>query len=332
MIKLDRIKMIIPEYLYEGIETEGIVKSHQLSESNEVLGDGEILRFHRSTFPIGLTEGFLKIGVGCFFDFTGMILGEDYPQLIHARNIRNVLSSILKERLIGYDLDEIIESSEILIVDVTRDFHSQLPIMDTLASLGLIRHPKFHTLPWDTAITYLERQKKGKRKLKFYDKEKELRSKRKYLDTYGRDKMLTAFKDTIRMEYSLCTRKALKKYFPQTNGTITLKSVLESQANPLSDIFSTITEGITEEPIPLPIPPTIAKTEKQLGQQAILDLHGMNIHRVRSFLQQKSRGNISRKLREYKDLLHQMMNIRVYEEGGYGHLSRLRKLLEKDAE
>ena len=332
MIKLDRIRMLIPYYCFEGVEQKDGTEALLLFEDRPMVYDELLWTFNKRQLPVGVNEMRVIYKKGLRIDITAKVLGKEYPQLLHSGTIRHALNTTLKGRLIGYDLDQIIQHSEVYLLHVTRDLHQQVSVAETLMVLSHVHHRKFNTVPYDSNIVYTERAKKRARRLSIYDKQMELKRQRKFLAINGKEYMLQAFQDTLRIELELKKKPILRKYFQEVNGVITLLSVLKSQSNPIADTFSEIVADVKEDAEEIPLPGTISKIEKLFGQMTIVKNEGYDINRIRYLVYQNSGGNPSRKMLEYTNLVKKMMNIRVYEQGGYSHIARLRKVLEEDAE
>ena len=180
-------------------------------------------------------------------EFTGKILGDDYPQLINQNNIHVCLDHINQLGFCNLDIDKILTDAEVVKADVALDIH--YPNCNELSSAiraSVCNFKKYLTrnISDNLIIEKNVTTKSYKQRLTIYDKEAELQraSNRKFMDTLAdRKKLQDYFKDKVRFELNLNSKEQLRRALniPDTS----LNSVLDSDANP---IWSMLDKALVE--------------------------------------------------------------------------------------
>lgn len=197
---------------------------------------------YKQTKPFMLT---IKVNYGMpevFIEFTGKVLGKQYPQLISLDTIRQCLENINAIGICTIDIDRFLEDSEVCACDVTTDVECK----DIVKMCSYMRnHISSYRL-------YVPRQlrngnftinknvttKTSMKKLTIYDKEKEIQraENKDFRDTYGIS--AADFHNKCRFELNLNSKEQIREAL-KINDT-SLMSVLHSTATPISDFVDDI--------------------------------------------------------------------------------------------
>lgn len=170
-------------------------------------------------------------------EFTGKILGDDYPQLINKENIHVCFDHINKLGFCNLYIDKILTDAEVVKADVTLDIH--YPNCNELSSAirANVNNYKKYLVRNTGSNLIIEKNvttKPYKQRLTIYDKGVELQcaKNRKFIDSLDDNvKLQDYFKDKIRFELNLNSKEQLRRALniPDTS----LNSVLGSAANPI---------------------------------------------------------------------------------------------------
>lgn len=174
-------------------------------------------------------------------EFTGKILGDDYPQLINQNNIHICLDHINQLGFCNLNIDKILTDGEVVKADVCCDviYPDNRELSQRIrASIGNYRKYLARNVG-DNLIVEKNVSTKGyQRRLTIYNKEQEMKraSNRKFLDCVGdKDKLLEQFKGRVRFELNLNSKEQLRKALKISDTYIA--SVLSSDANPIWDVL-----------------------------------------------------------------------------------------------
>ena len=187
----------------------------------------------------------IKINYGMpevFIEFTGKVLGKQYPQLISLDTIRQCFENINALGICTLDIDSLINDSVVTSCDVTTDVNCTdvkkicSYIRNNVSSYRLYT-PRQHR-NGNFTITKNVTSKTSMKKLTIYDKEKEMsRDKnRTFRNTYGIDD--TDFQGKCRFELTLNSQAQIRDALHIADTS--LLSVLRSAASPISDFVDEI--------------------------------------------------------------------------------------------
>ena len=177
-----------------------------------------------------------------FIEFTGKVLGKQYPQLISLKTIRKCFENINALGICTFDIDNLINDSVVYSCDVTTDVKCDdikgmcSYIRNNLSSYRLYT-PRQHR-NGNFTVTKNVTSKTAMKKLTIYNKEKEMnragnKTFRNLYDIDGND-----FQGKCRFELSLNSLEQMRDalHIKDTN----LMLVLQSTANPISDFMDRI--------------------------------------------------------------------------------------------
>lgn len=177
-----------------------------------------------------------------FIEFTGKVLGKQYPQLISLDTIRQCLENINAMGICSIDIDGFLEDSEVCACDVTTDVECKDIVKmcsymrNHVSSYRLytprqLRNGNFTINKNVTTKTYMK-------KLTIYDKEQEIQraENKEFRDTYGI--AAADFHNKCRFELNLNSKEQIRDSLKIRDTS--LMSVLHSTATPISDFVNDI--------------------------------------------------------------------------------------------
>lgn len=233
MIKFDKLKIV------SNIENISNIKEN---EFKSIIKDGVIHEFKysiQSPYSLYIEADYIEREL--VIEFSGKILKDDYPNLIHRDNIHICLRNINELRLCSLDVEGILADGIIVKADICQDV-----VCDDCKSLnenlraGVKNFKKFlvRNIGDNFVIEKNVLTKGYKRRLTIYDKEREMQraSNRKFLEEVeDKDLLLSAFKDKIRFEMNLNTKEQLRQTLNIADTSI--YSVLNNTATPIWDFL-----------------------------------------------------------------------------------------------
>ena len=179
-------------------------------------------------------------------EFTGKILGHDYPKLISIDNIRDCFRNIEASGFCTFDMD-LIMASTVVSCDVTKD----VPCADIRKLQSYIRS---HISNYDRYVCralkngniVLEKNvttKRIKKRMTIYDKEKEMKKPENlsFMESGG---LTDEFSGLCRFEINLNTKEQIRRALRiEDTGLMT---VLASTANPIKEFIEEAVRHDTE--------------------------------------------------------------------------------------
>lgn len=175
-------------------------------------------------------------------EFTGKILLDKYPSLINRDNIKDCLSEINKLDICSLDTDAIIQDSEVVKCDVTKDVEFEY-IDKILKNIrpNIANHNKWKDKPYrgkeGITLENIAKTPKYKKRLIIYDKAKELISanNNEFLSACSNsEKIISYFKNKIRFELNINTMEQIRQLLNVPNNN--LITVLNSCSNPILSV------------------------------------------------------------------------------------------------
>lgn len=236
MVTLDRIKILTEKKYITKMDsnvTTRILKNNI----------GTAIRYSHKK-PYSIYMNYSLQDNACIIEFSSKVLLERYPELINKNNIHQCLQNFENIGFCKIDIDSIMNDSELLTCDITRDI-SGIIHPDRLAMKScLINHNKFRVQKYGNSGYSVDKMvKTSNRKLRIiiYDKGKELQKKTnaEFLAMLkDMDNLLAYFDGKFRVEANINTKEQIRQLF-QTESTYLL-DVLNSQANPLLTLFDEV--------------------------------------------------------------------------------------------
>ena len=258
MVTLDRIKILTDKKHITKMDsnvTTTILKNNI----------GTALRYsHKKPFNIYMNYSLQDNA--CIIEFSSKVLLERYPELINKNNIHQCLQNFENIGFCKIDIDSIINDSELLTCDITRDI-SGIIHPDRLAMKSCLKsHNKFRVQKYGNSGYSVDKMvKTSNRKLRIiiYDKGKEFRKKAnaEFLSMVNeKEAMLAYFDGKFRVEANVNTKEQVRQLF--LTETTNLLDVLNSPANPLLTLFDdvfTFPEEADQKNLSIPAPLSFPK-------------------------------------------------------------------------
>lgn len=229
MIKFDKLKIVssienisnINENEFQSIVKDGIIKEQKFSI--------------QSPYSLYIEADFLEREL--ILEFSGKILKDDYPELIHVYNIHTCLNNINELGLCTLDVDGILNDGEVVKADVCRDVDCMDCATLTQSLRVSVKNFKKYLVRSINDNFVIEKNvqtKSCKRRLTVYDKEKELQkaSNRRFISSLNNPEMvLDNFRRKVRFEMNLNNKEQIRKSLNIADTSIS--SVLNTPATPI---------------------------------------------------------------------------------------------------
>ena len=232
MIKFDRLKLITS---IDNIE----ILSDELFQNNYKGGNLYSARYQQKT-PFNLSVEVNYEKREAIIEFSGKILGENYPQLISIDTISECFKRINDLGFCRID-PVMMMDAEVVSCDVTQDVIVE-DFSDMIKFIkGNIGNYKAYSckLPRTGSLT-IEKNVvsiKNKKRLIIYDKEKEMNTKNN-AEYVTENKLDGMFDDTCRFEMNLRSKEQIRQALKIKDTS--LRSVLSSTANPIKDFLEEV--------------------------------------------------------------------------------------------
>ena len=233
MLKFDKLKIVssienvscINEFEFQSIIKDGVIQEQKYSI--------------QSPYSLYIEADYQKREL--ILEFSGKILKDDYPNLIHRNNIHLCLSNINDLGLCKLDIDGILADGEIVKADVCQDVeYADCKALTEKLRAGVGNFKKYLVRNiGDNFVIEKNVQTKGyKRRLTIYDKAKEIQkaNNRSFLSTLDNPQLLLDYFDgKIRFELNLNSKEQIRKSLNIYDTSI--GAVLNSTATPIWDML-----------------------------------------------------------------------------------------------
>lgn len=234
-------------------------------------------------------------------EFTGKILGSDYPKLISMNTIRQCFQAINSIGIVTLDV-EVMMDADVVKCDVTKDIHSDdVPKLTNYVRQHISNYQKYICRKLRNNNLVVEKNvvtRKMKKRMTIYDKGKEMQKveNQRFVEAYGLE---GAFDGICRFELNLNSKEQIRNALGSSNTK--LQSVLSSNANPITDFLDEVI-GSTPEP-------TSMTDKKSYVTMLVLKDCDYDLEKVEAKMRQfyTSRGtNINVIMQPYRQMMEQM--------------------------
>ena len=261
--------------------------------------------------PLGMKDIVLNQTQGyATLEMSAKILKENYFKLINGNTIENVFENVNASGLIQLDVNNVIETADVLRCDVTTDLHTK-DIKQHLRSLSVFRlNQKYECKMFPSSIAFNRNvATKGLKEYQtFYCKETDMRRKDAELLKYV---SIDEAKNVLRCESRYANFQQLRTAAETTD--LSLLSILQSEANPNLKLFNRITQDIEvsdytniqnfKQLIDMKQTFKHRDIQKEIAMFSILKMCNYDIELVKVYLATNSTANNSRLLRQFKSRL-----------------------------
>lgn len=240
MLRFDKLKIV------SGIENISDINENVFQS---VIKDGKIQeqKFSiQSPYSLYIEADYIEREL--VIEFSGKILKDDYPSLIHRDNIHICLGNINELGLCSLDVESILADGVVVKADVCQDVDcADCKALTQSLRAGVKNFKKYLVRNiGDNFVIEKNVQTKGnKRRLTIYDKEKELQKagNRSFISSLDNPQLLLDyFNGKIRFEMNLNSKEQLRQTLNIADTSIA--SVLNSPATPIWDFLDgAITDG-----------------------------------------------------------------------------------------
>lgn len=234
-------------------------------------------------------------------EFTGKILGSDYPKLISMTTIRQCFQAINSTGIVTLDV-EVMMDADVVKCDVTKDIPTDdVPKLTNYVRQHISSYQKYICRRLRNNNLVVEKNvvtRKTKKRMTIYDKGKEMQKveNQRFVEAYGLE---GAFDGICRFELNLNSKEQIRNALGSSNTK--LQTVLSSDANPITDFLDEVI-GSTPEP-------TSMTDKKSYVTMLVLKDCDYDLEKVEAKMRQfyTSRGtNINVIMQPYRQMMEQM--------------------------
>ena len=234
-------------------------------------------------------------------EFTGKVLGKDYPKLISLNTIHQCFQAINSMGFITLDIDVMMDA-DVVKCDVTKDIqYDDIPSLTTYVRNHTSSYQRYICRKLRNNNLVVEKNvvtRKMKKRMTIYDKGKEMQKveNQRFVEAYGLE---GAFDGICRFELNLNSKEQIRNALGSSNTK--LQSVLSSNANPITDFLDEVI-GSTPEP-------TSMTDKKSYVTMLVLKDCDYDLEKVEAKMRQfyTSRGtNINVIMQPYRQMMEQM--------------------------
>lgn len=234
-------------------------------------------------------------------EFTGKVLGSDYPKLISMDTIQQCFQAINSLGIITLDIDAMMDA-EVVKCDVTKDIRfDDIPSLTNYVRQHISNYHRYVCRRLRNNNLVVEKNvtsRKTKKRMTIYDKGKEMlkMENRRFSEAYGLE---GAFDGICRFELNLNTKEQIRNSL--AIGSTKLQEVLSSNANPIADFLDDVIED--------DVLPSSMTDRKTYVTMLILKDCDYDLEKVEAKMRQlyPSRGsNISTIMQPYRQMMEQL--------------------------
>jgi hypothetical protein len=259
------------------------------------------LKFHQEV-PFSL---YIEVDYGAdelVLEFTGKVLGNEYPKLISMDTIKQCFSNINNMGICSLDIDAIMENAEVVKCDVTQDVCcSDISALTAFISSNVTNYKEYIARPLRNGNFVVEKNvttRGYKKRLTIYNKQKEMNKQEniRYMTEYTIP--TNTFDNVCRFEINLNSTAQIRKALGISDTS--LQSVLTATKNPIRDFLDDV---VAESDYTIPL------TDKQSYITAlVLKDCDYDIHKVEVKMRQLyAKGtNLTKVMRPYREALNRM--------------------------
>lgn len=234
-------------------------------------------------------------------EFTGKILGNDYPRLICRDTIEKCLDTIKRLKIVDFDTQSIIHQSDVLKCDVTKDVSiSDFSEIISYLKMHLSNHDRWEIAKYHNGVVLKNKAstERHKRRIVIYDKSQELQmadNRDFLLSLSDKESVIAYFRDKVRFERNLNTKAEIREALNISDTC--LKHVLGSEATPLVELLY--------KAVPPPRETSVITCLKDIETQAVLEKYDYDLAKVEAVFRGHKSPNtrISKIMKRYRECL-----------------------------
>ncbi|MCM0207404.1 hypothetical protein J8L09_16240 [Bacteroides fragilis] len=240
MIQFDKLKIVTNIRYISNINKELFIEN---KKGNEIL----YYKYKQKT-PYNLIIIVNYFQNELVIEFTSKILKDKFIELINKDNIKECISNINQLNICQLDVDDIINNSEVVKCDITKDIiYDNINEITEYININRSNYQKWNCKNLNNGLILenIAATPRNKKRITIYNKEKEIKKSENipYLNILSdKNKVFEYFKNKIRFELNINTKIQIRKLLSISNNN--LLDVLSSNENPIITIFD---EAITSK-------------------------------------------------------------------------------------
>lgn len=247
LLQFDTIKILFPRLLISDLDTKALEQA--------IDAKGKLIYYKRNIAP-----GLITVRVGAkeiALEISAKILKADYPKLISAYTIEQVLFNAETLLPFTFDVHEALSQAHVVKAHQTRDLTlKQLFATYAVPLTQLHVGREYRLKPYkDETVTFIQNttglEDEYREYFTLYDKAKEYKrntnANAAYRETLTKEEKVSVsdyFAGKMRAETKINGKDKLRQYFPDIAKEIKLMDMLLSKSNPLLTQFNKITKHI----------------------------------------------------------------------------------------
>lgn len=252
-------------------------------------------------------------------EFTGKVLGVDYPKLISSDTIRQCFNAINSMGMVTLDIEAMMDA-DVVKCDVTKDIRvNDVPNLTNYVRQHISSYQRYICRKLRNNNLVVEKNvttKKTKKRMTIYDKGKEMQlaKNQRFVEEYG---LAGVFDGICRFELNLNSKNQIRKALGISNTK--LQSVLTSDSNPILDFLDMVIDNTST---------SLALTDKKAYlTMLVLKDCDYDLEKVEAKMRQfhSSRGTaIGTIMQPYRQMLERLNTLDSADlwKGVRGHLER----------
>ena len=293
MLTFDKLKIVVKSTDY--------INNINLDKFKTIIRNDKIIEYrYQQTTPYILYIEKDLVESELVIEFTGKILGVQYPELINQTTIRQCFDTINTLGICTLDVNGILTFGNVVKADVTKDIEYSDIASLSKELLSCIKNNERYNATCEGGNFIVEKKVKTsnrKMRLTIYDKEKEmsLAENQRWLQSLGyaeAEHITDYFRKKIRFELNLTSIKAIKDSLCIQDNSIS--SVLKSETNPIMSFLDKVLVDNAEA--------RVAKSVRDLERLAFMEKYGNDLKAIeRAILPIKSpKTNLSQMMKQYR--------------------------------
>ena len=312
MIRIDSVKLKLPIHSICGY-------SEHLEQTQKLV-NGVVIKDTYSSSPKMSQLGLKKVSItknsknesenGCVIELSSKILKQDYFNMITQNSLEQLVDQINYSQLIRFDKNQFIENASILSCDITKNIQieNNALLLNYLSSVAILPIGDKHNVYTyksigNRGVSWNGKQVTFKERMAFYSKGLEIKKDKKLLHCLT-IAQINRFDNVIRNEINLTQFATIRKY--TNSNSLLLQDVLLSTENPNLLLFDKITKRINFD-VDLRFftewqGMTLYQIEKLEGSKNIVRQFGGDMTKIRSFLDSKVKGKLSKYIKYYRNV------------------------------
>ena len=293
MLTFDKLKIVV--------KSTDFIDNLNHNKFQTIVQDGVVTQYrYQQTTPYILYIEKDLVDNELVIEFTGKILGVQYPELINQTTIRQCFDTINTLGICTLDVNGVLTYGNVVKADVTKDIEYSDIASLSKELLSCIKNNERYNATCEGGNFIVEKKVKTsnrKMRLTIYDKEKEmsLAENQRWLQSLGyaeAEHITDYFRKKIRFELNLTSIKAIKDSLCIQDNSIS--SVLKSETTPIMSFLDKVLVDNAEA--------RIAKSVRDLERLAFMEKYGNDMKAIeRAILPVKSpKTNLSQMMKQYR--------------------------------